>query len=76
MHLSILLDRLRILAISLVLAAHAGQLPGYASGDFFGWKNVYFVSPGGVAVTLFWILPGILAGSTDPSRQENYPGHR
>lgn len=72
MNRSILLDSLRILAILLVFTAHLGQLLGHASGDFFGWKNLYFVSLGGVGVTIFLLLSGILAGLSDPSRQESY----
>jgi peptidoglycan/LPS O-acetylase OafA/YrhL len=72
MNRSILLDSLRILAILLVFIAHAGQLLDHASGDFFGWKNLYFVSLGGVGVTIFLLLSGILAGLSDPSRQESY----
>lgn len=69
---SILLDSLRILAILLVLIAHLGQLFGHASGDFFGWKNLYYVSLGGVGVTIFLLLSGILTGMSDPSPQESY----
>ncbi|MFW1676523.1 acyltransferase family protein [Pontibacter sp. JAM-7] len=62
MHRSILLDSLRIVAIVLVFLAHLGQLLGHNSGDFFGWKNIYFVSLGGVGVSLFLVLSGVLAG--------------
>lgn len=73
MNRSILLDSLRIFAILLVFIAHFGQLLGQASGDFFGWKNIYFVSLGGVGVTIFLLLSGILAGLSDASRRESYP---
>ncbi|MBV1787191.1 acyltransferase [Marinobacterium sp. D7] len=73
MNRSHLLDSLRILAIVLVFVAHLGQLLGHTSGDFFGWKNLYFVSLGGVGVTLFLLLSGILAGLSDTSRRVSYP---
>jgi peptidoglycan/LPS O-acetylase OafA/YrhL len=72
MNRSILLDILRISAITLVLTAHLGQLLHTSLGDFFGVKNFYFVSLGGVGVSLFLILSGILAGLTDVSRNANY----
>lgn len=75
MNRSLLLDTLRILAITLVFVAHLGQLLDHASGDFFGWKNIYFVSLGGVGVTLFLLLSGILAGLSDASRRTSYPAY-
>ncbi|NVK42571.1 MAG: acyltransferase [Oceanospirillaceae bacterium] len=75
MNRSILLDSLRILAILLVFIAHFGQLLGHSSGDFFGWENVYFVSLGGVGVTIFLLLSGILAGLSGSSKQESYPAY-
>ncbi|GAA0684650.1 acyltransferase [Marinobacterium maritimum] len=72
MNRSVLLDLLRIIAISLVVVAHVGQLLGHASGDFFGIKNLYFVSLGGVGVSIFLLLSGILAGLSRSSHQESY----
>ena len=72
MNRSLLLDSLRILAITLVLIAHIGQLFGHHIGDFFGWKNIYFVSLGGVGVSLFLILSGLLAGLSDSARPLGY----
>ena len=59
---SFLLDFLRVFAIGLVLVAHLGQLLDSQVGDFFGVKNFYFVSLGGIGVSIFLILSGILAG--------------
>ncbi|GGO87229.1 hypothetical protein GCM10011348_39930 [Marinobacterium nitratireducens] len=73
MNRSPLLDSLRILAIALVLIAHIGQLLGHASGDFFGLKNFYFVSLGGLGVSLFLVLSGALAGLGNASRRNGYP---
>ncbi|WP_087022511.1 acyltransferase family protein [Thaumasiovibrio subtropicus] len=65
---SVLLDMLRLIAIALVFIAHFGQLFEHEIGAFFGIKNVYYVSLGGVGVTLFLILSGLLAGLTDAKR--------
>jgi len=73
MNRSTLLDSLRILAIVLVLVAHLGQLLGHASGDFFGWKNLYYVSLGGVGVSVFLVLSGVLAGLGRPVQMGRYP---
>lgn len=62
MNRSILLDLLRVVAIVLVFVAHFGQVLGSGFGDFFGLKNFYYVSLGGVGVSLFLVLSGILAG--------------
>jgi peptidoglycan/LPS O-acetylase OafA/YrhL len=62
MNRSILLDILRIFAIALVFVAHFGQLVDTSAGDFFGLKNFYYVSLGGVGVSLFLVLSGLLAG--------------
>ena len=72
MNRSLLLDLLRIFAISLVFVAHFGQLLGHPAGDFFGIKNFYYVSWGGVGVSLFLVLSGILAGLTDGNRNIGY----
>lgn len=56
----VLLDLIRLIAIVLVLTAHISQTTNYFLGDFFGIKGFYFVSLGGVAVTLFFILSGLV----------------
>lgn len=72
MQRSQLLDLLRIFAITLVFVAHIGQLLGSDWGRFFGIKNFYYVSLGGVGVTLFLILSGVLMGMTDAHRSVPY----
>lgn len=72
MNRSVLLDILRILAIALVFIAHFGQLLGTSAGDFFGIRNFYYVSLGGVGVTLFLILSGLLAGLTHSASKTGY----
>ncbi|SBS33440.1 Acyltransferase family protein [Marinomonas aquimarina] len=62
---SVLLDLLRIMAISLVFVAHFGQVLDHWTGEFFGIKNFYYVSLGGVGVSMFLVLSGVLAGLTD-----------
>ena len=72
MNRSILLDILRISAIALVFVAHFGQLVDTSAGDFFGLKNFYYVSLGGVGVSLFLVLSGILAGLGGSSPKAGY----
>lgn len=55
----VLLDLLRILGIILVLIAHIGQFIQHPIGQFFGIKGFYWVSIGGVGVTIFLILSGL-----------------
>jgi len=52
----------------LVFVAHFGQLFDHDSGGFFGIKNFYYVSLGGVGVTVFLILSGILLGLTEGNK--------
>lgn len=72
MNRSLLLDLLRIFAITLVFIAHIGQELGHFSGDFFGIKNFYYVSLGGVGVSLFLILSGLLAGLVESHKKTPY----
>jgi peptidoglycan/LPS O-acetylase OafA/YrhL len=72
MNRSILLDILRIFAIAMVLVAHFGQLVDSPTGKFFGLKNFYYVSLGGVGVSLFLVLSGILAGLGGSSHKVGY----
>lgn len=69
---SLLLDILRIFAIVLVFVAHFGQLLDTDLGNFFGLKNFYLVSLGGLGVSIFLILSGLLAGLSDMSRPIGY----
>ncbi|MFD1382469.1 acyltransferase family protein [Rhodanobacter aciditrophus] len=72
MQRSHLLDLLRIFAIVLVFVAHFGQLLDSNVGQFFGVKNFYYVSLGGVGVSLFLVLSGLLAGLTGLARPTPY----
>ncbi len=56
----VVLDVLRVIAISLLLTAHVGQALGHPIGGLFGLKNFYYISLGGLAVTIFLILSGIV----------------
>lgn len=69
---SALLDLVRVLAITMVLVAHLGQLFDHPAGEFFGIKNLYFVSVGGLGVTLFLLLSGVLVGLSRPVRRADY----
>lgn len=52
------LDLVRCFAVALLLIAHIGQTIHSPIGDFFGVPHFYFVSLGGLAVTIFLILSG------------------
>ena len=54
-----LLDCVRIAATVLVLVAHIGQTVGSPIGIFFGVEGFYYVSLGGLGVTIFLILSGL-----------------
>lgn len=52
------LDLMRCVAIVLLLLAHIGQAINSPIGSFFGVPHFYYVSLGGLAVTIFLILSG------------------
>lgn len=55
----IVFDILRIIAIFLVVFSHLCQFSGFLSGgDFFGIRNFFWVSAGGIGVTIFLIVSG------------------
>lgn len=56
---SVLLDTIRSFAIGLVVLGHIFQTIGNRAGGFFGIENFYYVSIGGIGVTVFLILSGI-----------------
>ncbi len=66
-----LFDLARCVAIVLVVASHVAQVLGARMGDRFGLPGFYYVSIGGVGVTLFLIVSGAVLelqhGSTPPS---------
>ena len=55
----VVLDIIRCLAIALLLTGHTNQFLGSPLGGSFGIRNFYWVSLGGIAVTLFFILSGL-----------------
>jgi peptidoglycan/LPS O-acetylase OafA/YrhL len=52
------LDLIRCVAIVLLLLAHIGQTINSPLGSFFGIPHFYYVSLGGLAVTIYLILSG------------------
>jgi len=54
------MDLVRIAAVSLVIFGHLFQKYYNPLGNFFGFKNFYYVSIGGVGVTLLIILSGFV----------------
>ncbi|MFD2177732.1 acyltransferase family protein [Veronia pacifica] len=69
---SFVLDLARVIAITFVFVAHFGQLLDSDIGGFFGVKNIYYVSLGGVGVSVFLVLSGILAGLSDARKQSPF----
>lgn len=57
---SLWLDLIRIIAVILLLTSHISGYLGGALGQFFGIPNFYYVTLGGVSVTIFIILSGIV----------------
>lgn len=68
----ILLDVLRVFAVGLVIVGHLGSAVGTYYGMFFGIPHFYYVSLGGVGVTLFLILSGIVLEMTYGYRKYSY----
>ena len=56
----VFLDVVRSVAIALLLIAHVAQAIGSPVGDFFCIQGIYYVSIGGVALTIFLILSGMV----------------
>jgi peptidoglycan/LPS O-acetylase OafA/YrhL len=56
----VLLDLIRGFAIVLVLIAHIGQRTGSPYGQPFGIPHFYYVTLGGLGVTIFIILSGLV----------------
>ena len=69
---SLILDFLRVVAITLVFVAHFGQELSWSVGGFYGFKNIYYVSLGGVGVSVFLILSGVLASLGWANKQHGY----
>ncbi len=66
------LDLLRCVGIVLLLLAHIGQTINSPIGGFFGWPGFYYVSLGGLAVTIFLILSGFVLQLQYGERKINY----
>ena len=69
---SLVLDILRVGAIGLVFVAHFDQLLDWPVDDWFGVKNFYYVSFGGVGVSIFLVLSGIVAGLSQATKPVVY----
>jgi peptidoglycan/LPS O-acetylase OafA/YrhL len=67
------LDLLRCGAIGLLLLAHIGQSIDSPLGGFFGIPNFYHVSLGGLAVTIFLLLSGVVLQMQYGHKPINYP---
>lgn len=59
---SVLLDFIRTLAVAGVAGVHILQAQGSHFGESFGVPGFYFVSIGGVAVTILLVLSGLVLG--------------
>jgi len=59
---SVLLDLLRILAVAAVVLVHIFQMLDHTWGEKFGFPDFYFVSLGGIGVTVLVIISGITLG--------------
>jgi len=68
----ILLDLIRFLALLGVVAVHLFQVFDNPLGGFFGLKNFYYVSIGGLSVTIFIILSGLVLELTYQNRDIGY----
>jgi peptidoglycan/LPS O-acetylase OafA/YrhL len=67
------LDLLRGGAIVLLLLAHIGQSIDSPLGRFFGIPHFYHVSLGGLAVTIFLLLSGVVLQMQYGHKSINYP---
>ncbi|MDD5232438.1 MAG: acyltransferase family protein [Syntrophales bacterium] len=64
---------MRVTAIFLLVTAHVSQETGSALGGYFGIKNIFYVSLGGIAVSIFLFVSG--AGLA-MSRRNQRSGYR
>jgi len=58
----LLLDLVRAVAIILLMTAHSAQSVGCWIGKAFGVQGFYYVTIGGISVTIFLVLSGLLLG--------------
>jgi peptidoglycan/LPS O-acetylase OafA/YrhL len=68
----VLLDLVRVVAITFLMTAHSAQSFGCWIGNAFGIQGFYYVTIGGVAVTIFLVLSGLLLGLLYQDRQIGY----
>lgn len=66
------LDIARSIAIVMLLLAHIAQIMESPLGAFFGIRGFYYVSLGGVAVTIFLAISGLAIGLNYGSRETKY----
>jgi peptidoglycan/LPS O-acetylase OafA/YrhL len=66
------LDLIRCVAIGLLLMAHIGQTIKSPIGRLFGFPHFYYVSFGGLAVTIFLILSGVVIELQYGKKNINY----
>jgi peptidoglycan/LPS O-acetylase OafA/YrhL len=69
---SVLLDFIRILSVGTVAGVHILQIKRSPLGEPFGVPGFYFVSIGGVAVTVLLILSGLVLGLKYKKMQISY----
>jgi peptidoglycan/LPS O-acetylase OafA/YrhL len=67
------LDLVRCLAIGLILLAHIGQSLRSPLGEAFGMPRFYYVTWGGVAVTIFLALSGLVLQLQYRRKAIDYP---
>ena len=68
----VLVDLIRVIAISLVAFAHIASTWGSRLGSFFGVENLYYVTLGGIGVTLFLIISGFSIDLSYRKKKYNY----
>lgn len=68
----ILFDIIRIIAIGLVIGVHILQKLGLPGGGFRGIQGFYWVTLGGVGVTIFIILSGMVLEAGYGGKKINY----
>lgn len=66
----VLLDFVRVLAISMILFVHVVHRLGSPLSSFFGLPRFYYVSLGGIGVTIFLILSGLVLEINQSDRKK------
>jgi peptidoglycan/LPS O-acetylase OafA/YrhL len=68
---SILLDLIRVIAISMIVFVHIAQTLKSPLGDFFGIPGLYHVSIGGLGVTILLALSGLVLELSDRATKKS-----